>query len=416
MFPSPITDALVAEGIAVALTHAPANVAGADLMVMSAAVKPDNLELVAALEQRIPVVKVKALLGLLVERFDCLAAAGSHGKSTTSGMATVALERAGLDPSFAVGATVRELGTNARLGSGRHFVVEADEYDYSFLWLRPQVAIVTNIEHDHPDIFPDLGAVLDGFERFVAGIKPGGTLVISAEDAGCKQLMERLAGTQPPFSIVTFGEAAGDWRIVRSPHGAGSVTTPDGQVFELRLAVPGRHNLLNALAVLASAEGLGVEAGQLIAGLEAFGGVSRRFEVLLDSSDLTIVSDYAHHPTEIAATISAARERYSGRRVLAVFQPHTYSRTLALLPEFAAALDTADAVVLADIYRARETDTLGVSSASIAGRMTRPADVVESWQRAADAARALAQVGDVILVMGAGDIFRAAEDLANEPS
>jgi UDP-N-acetylmuramate--alanine ligase len=187
-------------------------------------------------------------------------------------------------------------------------------------------------------------------------------------------------------------------------------------VFELRLAVPGRHNLLNALAVLASAEGLGVEAGQLIAGLEAFGGVSRRFEVLLDSSDLTIVSDYAHHPTEIAATISAARERYSGRRVLAVFQPHTYSRTLALLPEFAAALDTADAVVLADIYRARETDTLGVSSASIAGRMTRPADVVESWQRAADAARALAQVGDVILVMGAGDIFRAAEDLANEPS
>jgi UDP-N-acetylmuramate--alanine ligase len=412
MFPSPITDELAAEGIPVALKHHPDNVMGADLVVMTAAVKPDNPELVAAQEQSIPVVKVKALLGLLVEKFDCLAAAGSHGKSTTSGMAALALERAGLDPSFAVGATVLELGTNARLGSGRQFVVEADEYDYSFLWLRPQVAIVTNIEHDHPDIFPDLDAVLDAFERFVAGIKAGGTLVISGEDAGCQRLLERLAGSEQSFSIVTFGVQSGDWRVVRSRAGVASVHGPGGQVFELRLAVPGRHNLMNALAVLASAAGLGLEAKQLVAGLEAFGGVSRRFEVLLDSADLTVVNDYAHHPTEIAATIAAARERYAGRRVLAVFQPHTYTRTLALLAEFAAALDTADQVVLADIYRARETDSLGVSSASIAERMTRHADVAGTPQHAAEIAKARAKAGDVILVMGAGDIYRAAETLA----
>jgi UDP-N-acetylmuramate--alanine ligase len=415
MFPSPITEDLISEGIPVTLEHLPENVEGAALVVMTAAVRSDNPELIAAQEQGIPVVKVKALLGLIVERFDCLAAAGSHGKSTTSGMAALALERAGLDPSFAVGATVRELGTNARLGSGRQFVVEADEYDYSFLWLRPQVAIITNIEHDHPDIFPDLGAVLDAFERFAAGIKPGGTLVISAEDAGCQRLLDRLSGGHQPFSIVTFGEQIGDWRFVRSQDGAASVHGPGGQVFELRLAVPGRHNLLNALAVLASAEGLGLEAGQLVAGLEAFGGVSRRFEVLLDTSSLTVVNDYAHHPTEIVATIAAARERYPSRRVLAVFQPHTYSRTLALLAEFAAALDTADAVILADIYRARETDSLGVSSASIAERMTRPAVVAVSPQDAVELARAQAETGDVILVMGAGDIYRAAEVLAQFP-
>jgi UDP-N-acetylmuramate--alanine ligase len=326
-------------------------------------------------------------------------------------MAALALDRAGQSPSFAVGATVRELGTNARLGDGRHFVVEADEYDYSFLWLRPTIAIVTNIEHDHPDIFPDLEAVIDAFQRFVNGIRSGGTLVLSADDPGCRSLLDRLDRDRS-YRVVTFGVDAGDWRIARQSDAATQVVAPDGRMFALRLAVPGRHNLLNALAVLAAAEGLAVETETLVPGLEAFGGVSRRFEALLDTSELSVISDYAHHPTEVAATISAARERYRQRRLLAIFQPHTYSRTAALLEEFATALDAADEVVLAEIYRSRETESLGVSSKSVAERMTRPPTLAGTPEEAARAALRLKRPGDVVLVMGAGDIYRAAEIIA----
>jgi UDP-N-acetylmuramate--alanine ligase len=408
---SPITDELEAEGIRVVIGHDTANVAGAELVVMTAAVRPDNPEIVAATAAGVPVVKRAALLGLLANPALCLAVAGSHGKSTTSGLAALALERAGLDPSFAVGATVRELGTNARLGTGPYFVVEADEYDYSFLWLRPRVAIVTNVEHDHPDIFPGLDAVLDAFERFVAGIRPGGVLVTSSDDPGALQLAERVRA-RPDLLVVTVGQESGDWRFARHDAETTTVTSPYGQVFELRLAVPGRHNQHNALAVLAAAEGLGVQAEALVPGLESFGGVSRRFEVLLDTPALTVVNDYAHHPTEIAATIAAARDRYPGRRIVAVFQPHTYSRTQALLTEFATALDRADAVVLAEVYASRETDTLGVSSAGIAALMRRRPLSAGSPDEAAGAALALAEDGDVLLVMGAGDIYRAAESLA----
>lgn len=407
---SPIVRDLRAEGISVAIGHTAENVGDADLVVITAALKPDNPELVEAERRGIRVVKRAAVLGLLANPALCLAVAGSHGKSTTSGMAALALDRAGVEPSFAVGATVRELGTNARLSDGPHIVVEADEYDYSFLWLRPRVAIITNIEHDHPDIFADLDQILDAFARFVAGIDPDGMLVLSAEDAGCRALLERIDRSTSAPTVVTFGESVGDWRLdlgAATP----AAQSPSGQVFELRLSVPGRHNLLNALAVLASAEGLGLAPSDLLAGLAEFGGVSRRFEVCRDD-EIAVVSDYAHHPTEIAATIAAARERYPSRRIVAVFQPHTYSRTRALLDEFAHALDAADQVVLADIYRAREVDSLGVSSADIAARMTQAPQLVGDAAESALVVRDLLRPGDVVLVMGAGDIYQAAEALA----
>jgi UDP-N-acetylmuramate--alanine ligase len=407
---SPITEELAALGIAVQVGHDAALVAEADYVVATAAARDDNPELVAARAGGLPVVKRAALLAALANESCCLAVAGTHGKSTTSGMAALALERAGYAPSFAVGATVRELGANARLGAGPQFVVEADEYDYSFLWLRPHVAIVTNLEHDHPDIFPDRAAVLDAFTRFAAGIRPGGTLVLSADDAGCQELLPRV--TRPDLTLVTVGETRGDWRL--APHGDGRarVDAPDGAALELRLAVPGRHNLLNALTVLAAADGLGVRAAALLPGLAEFGGVGRRFERLLDSPQMTVIDDYAHHPTEFAATIAAARERYPNRRVLVLFQPHTYSRTKLLLNEFARALDAADVVLLADIYRSRETDTLGVSSADIAARMKRPALLATTPEDAARQAARLLLPGDVALVLGAGDIYRAAQVLA----
>lgn len=409
MSESAATRELRAEGITVAIGHDAPNLAGAELVVTTAAARDDNPELVAARAAGVPVVKRAALLGMLANPAQCLAVAGTHGKSTTSGMAALALYVAGREPSFAVGATVKELGTNARLGAGPHFVVEADEYDHSFLWLRPTVAIVTNIEHDHPDIFPDLDTVLSAFERFVDGIVPGGSLVISADDPGSALLLARIDRQQ--VRVVTFGADKGDWRIAGGS-GASRVTAPDGQVFELRLAVPGGHNQQNALAVLAAGVALGIPAASLVPGLEAFGGVSRRFEVLLDTPELTVVSDYAHHPTEVSATIRAARDRYSERRIMAVFQPHTYSRTKLLLDEFAGALDAADVVVLTSIYGSRETDTLGIASGDIAARMRRDLVLVDAPADAVTVTRALIEPGDVVLVMGAGDIHLAAEALA----
>lgn len=403
---SPITEALVSEGIAVWIGHAASHVTGADLVVTTAAAPPTNPELVAATEAGIPIVKRAALLGLVSRDSISLAVAGSHGKSTTSGMAAVALDAAGLSPSFAVGAVVPQLGTNARAGSGRYFVAEADEYDRSFLWLAPDVAIITNIEHDHPDIFPTFEDVLEAFRQFAGKLKRRGTLVVSAEDAGARELAAGLSGVQ----VVTFGANSGDWRIDER----GVVRAPGERTFELPLSVPGRHNQLNALAVLAAADALDIDPTLLIPGLSSFTGVGRRFQVLVDRPELTVIDDYAHHPTEVRATIAAAREGYPGRRVLAVFQPHTYSRTLALLGDFAAALELADEVVIAEIYPARETDTLGVSSRSIAERMAAPAAVGEDLDGTLELVNDFKRDGDVVLVMGAGDIYRVAERLAGD--
>lgn len=408
---SELTAELQAAGIQVDLGHAPEHVTGAQLVVTTAAAPADNPELLEAARQGIPVVKRAAVLGLLANDAICLAVAGTHGKSTTSGMAAVALEHAGLDPSFAVGAMVRELGTNARLGSGAHFVVEADEYDHSFLWLRPDVAIVTSLELDHPDIFPDEAAYMAAFTEFARGIKPHGVLIVNADDPGAAQLGELVAQSGGAH-VVSYGIARGDWRIQRISANLSAVVSPTGRRLRLRLAVPGRHNQLNALAVLAAAEPLGVAPGELLAGLEHFGGVGRRFDVLMDSPALTVIDDYAHHPTEVRATLAAARERYPQRRIMAIFQPHTYSRTLALAADFAAALSEADEVILTAIYASRETETLGITSAAIADHMTVLPVLAGDPDDAAALARARLRRGDVVLVMGAGDITETAALLA----
>lgn len=406
---SPIVEELVLEGIPVHIGHDAANVGDAELIIATAAVGETNPEIAEARRRGITVVKRAAALGMLANPRVCLAVAGSHGKSSTSGMAAFALDAAGLQPSFAVGATVSGLRTNARLGEGPHFVVEADEYDWSFLWLEPSVAIVTNIEHDHPDIFPALDDVIAAFEQFADGIRPGGTLVVSAEDPGAKQLASRdLAGR----NIVTFGWQTGDWQIAGYRDGVATVRSPEGQTFELRLSVPGRHNVSNALALLAAVSALEVDPAVVVPHINRFVGVSRRFEVLLDGPERTVVDDYAHHPTEVAATIAAARDRYPGRRILAVFQPHTFSRTHALQTPFAVALDGADEVVLAEIYPARETNEQGIYSADIARQMTTSVQVAGSPEDTASVVRDRSQPGDVLLVMGAGTIYRTARLLA----
>ncbi|WP_238538502.1 UDP-N-acetylmuramate--L-alanine ligase, partial [Nitrolancea hollandica] len=273
---SPSLAALRHEGFTVTVGHSAAGLGDPALVVTTAAAPESNPELTAARERAIPIVKRAALLGLLCNDQVCVAVAGTHGKSTTSGMLAVALDQAGINPSFAVGARVNQLGANAGAGRSEVFVAEADEYDYSFLWLRPAVGIITNIEFDHPDIFPSLSAVEDAFLQFAERIRTGGTLVISADDPGCRRLIARL---QSPIIKTTFGvHPDADWRVVESD-GAYAIRTPGGPVIPLHLQVPGRHNLLNAAAAMAAGAALGISPPLLRPGLQAFTGVGRRFDV-----------------------------------------------------------------------------------------------------------------------------------------
>jgi UDP-N-acetylmuramate--alanine ligase len=409
---SPTLDDLRRDAITVWIGHSAEQVGDAALVVATAAAPPQNSELVEARRRGIPIIKRAALLGELSAMGRCLAVAGSHGKSTTSGMLAYVLDRAGLDPSFAVGAVVNQLGVNARPGAGDLFVVEADEYDYSFLQLSPDIAIVTNIEHDHPDLFPDLAAVERAFASFASRARSGGCLILSADDPACIRLgaAQAEAGTR----VVTVGrDPRAGWHL-RDDAGEPTVVRPDGTRIDLALSVAGAHNRMNAAMVLAALDEIGVNSVVSLEALREFTGVGRRFELRGTPGGVTVIDDYAHHPTEIAATIAAARERYPDARVWAVFQPHTYSRTRELLCQFARALDLADRVVLVEIYPARETDTLGVSSGSIAEQMTSPAPVVSTPLDAAREVAAEGRSGDVVLVLGAGDVWMASPVLIDE--
>ena len=343
------------------------------------------------------------LLGALADARRGVAVAGSHGKSTTSGMIVAALRALGADPSFAIGAVLGGADTNAASGTGEEMVVEADEYDWSFLHLHPHVAVITNIDYDHPDLFPDTDAYDAAFATFIAGMRREGTLVIAAGDPGCVRLMARHDWS-PPRSVVTFGETVdAGWRLERTEEGW-RVTGPDDIAVPLTLNVPGRHNALNATSALAALVSLGYDAAAAAAALETFSGVGRRFETKGEARSVLVIDDYAHHPSEIAVTLRAAKERFPDRRLWAVFQPHTFSRLKALLPDFAASFQDADRVMILDVYAARETDDLGIASADLVQLLpagTRTARDPE------DAARLLKEVvapGDVVLTLGAGSV------------
>ena len=404
--PSSLLEELAAEGLTVGVGHTNLEAAAtADLVVVTAAARSDNPEIVAARAAGRPIIKRARLLGALSDARHSVAVAGSHGKSTTSGMIVTVLRALGADPSFAIGAVLSGAhgGTNAAPGAGAEMVVEADEYDWSFLQLHPDVAVITNVEYDHPDIFSDLDRYDAAFVSFVSGMRPGGTLIVAGDDPGCLRLMAR-PDWSPPGAVITFGETAdADWHLERSEEGW-RVTGPDDIAVPLALRVPGRHNARNATAALAALSALGYDAAAASAALESFAGVGRRFELKGEVNGVAVVDDYAHHPTEVAVNIQAAKERYPDRRLWAVFQPHTYSRLKALLPEFASALTGADRLVVLDVYAARETDDLGVSSASLLSLL--PEGTIQA-RGPLDAARILtAHVapGDLVLTLGAGSV------------
>ncbi len=405
------TDELQQAGATIYRGHEAENVAGADLLVISAAVPVDNPELVAARAAGLPVLKRADLLGQLMAETVGVAVAGSHGKTTTTSLIAHVLLASGRDPSFIAGGVLPGIGRNGRAGAGDILVVEADEYDHMFLGLRPQVAVVTNVEHDHPDIFPDEESYRHAFRQFAGLLPADGLLVACSDDPGVRALLQELEAA--PFAVTRYGldrAEQPDFRAVdlrtNTLGGADFVVLKDETTLGLaRLRLPGRHNVRNALAAIAVLEALGLSFAEMQGPLAEFGGVGRRFQLVGEAGGVTIIDDYAHHPTEIRVNLAAARERYPGRRLWAVWQPHTFSRTRLLLDDFAASFGDADRVVVLDIYASREKETLGMDAGMVVARMAGHPYARHIGPRAEAAAYILDRVrpGDVILTLGAGD-------------
>jgi len=416
---SPLTANLEALGASIYKGHAAGNVGPADLVIMSSAIRPDNPEVVAARQRGIPVIKRDQMLGRMMEGRYGIAVAGTHGKTTTTAMIAWLLTQAELDPTFIVGGVVENLGTNAQAGQGEHFVIEADEYDYTFLGLKPHLAVVTVIEMDHPDCFRDLGEVTDAFIRFVSLVPEDGSVVGCGDEDRVRAVIQELAeskGKRGRPQVVTYGLDAGvDWQAVeiRSSEVGGSdfVALKEGRpVGAFGLQLPGLHNVQNALAAIAVADHLRLDLAGVGTALREFRGTKRRFEHKGTAGGMIVIDDYAHHPTEIRATLAAARGRYPDSEIWAVFQPHTYSRTRALLHEFAESFGDADHVIVVDIYAAREYDDLGVSAADIVARMAHPdAHHIAALDEAVGYLLQRLKPDDVLITLGAGDGYLVGE-------
>lgn len=418
-----LTAALVARGARVQLGHSPAHVAGADAVLATAAVRPEHVELAAARAAGIPVLGRADLWRQWSQQRPVVAVAGTHGKTTTSAMIAVALRGAGVPCGYLIGSEVPDLGGNAAWGDpAAPLVIEADEYDRVFLALTPDLAVITNVEWDHPDIYPSPDDYAAVFQQFAAQVPDAKRLIVCGDDAGANALglpeatyygIEEALATDP----VSCRLAPLDWTA------SGVRATPEGGAsFDLwrysrrrmaqqrvggqSLSVPGAHNVRNALAALAACNMLGAEMPAAAQALAGFQGTARRFELKGESGGITVIDDYAHHPTEVRATLAAARASYPGRRIVVYLQPHTFSRTAALMDEWATACGNADVLLVGDIYAAREQGDAPALAHTLAGRIAatgvdaRPAGDVAA---AAAALIVAARPGDVVLTLGAGD-------------
>ncbi|HZY45906.1 MAG TPA: UDP-N-acetylmuramate--L-alanine ligase [Anaerolineae bacterium] len=412
---SEVTRRLSDQGARVFIGHRAENVGEVDMVIASSAVHEDNLEFAAARSRGIPVSKRAQFLSWLMQGSLGVAIAGTHGKTTTTAMITQILLGAGRDPSFIVGGTIGAIGKSAHAGRDREFVIEADEYDRTFLGITPTIAIITNIEHDHPDYYPTFDDVLAAFRSFIKLLPADGLLVVCGEDVPATKL-----ASSAPRKIVYGFDSKFDWYATDvRPNNAGGndfLAYHQGESLGLvRLRVPGEHNVLNALAALAATDRLGVPFGAAQDALSEFRGVGRRFEVRGEVKGVTIVDDYGHHPTEIKATLAGARQRYPDRAIWAVFQPHTYSRTKTLLDQFAAAFVDADHVIVTAIYAAREKDTLGISTADVVRSLDHTdARAIDALTDAVEYLRAHTKEGDVVITFSAGDANKISTEMINE--
>lgn len=414
---SPITERLARSGIRVLSGHDPAHVEGADLVVISSAVHADNAEVLRARELKIPVIRRAEMLGEIMRLKRAVAVAGTHGKTTTSAMNAAVLQEAGLDPTLIVGGVMRNLATNALLGQGEYLVVEADEFDRSFLALDPTFAVITNIEADHLDCYADLDDIRGAFTQFACKVPFFGAVIACIDDPNVAGVLQSV-----PKRIVTYGlSESADVRGHDLRYGTAStrfeVTIRGTHRGAVELRAPGAHNVRNALAAIAVADEIGIPFETAGRALSKFGGVERRFQILGEYNGALVVDDYAHHPTEISATIQAARAAYPNRRLVVLFQPHLFTRTRDFHADFARALSGADVALVMDIYPAREAPIAGVTSAMVTDVAAR-----EGWRSVTpfpvargEAAKYLGSIlkaDDVFVTMGAGDVNGVAEELA----
>ncbi len=409
MAASPYTDRLRSAGTTVHIGHAAENVPAADLVVFSAAVPTDNPELLRARELGIPILRRAEFIGRLLDQRRGVAVAGTHGKTTTTAMLATILKRAGRDPGYLIGASVPDLNGNSAWGSDPEFVIEADEYDSAFLEYRPQIAVINHLEPDHLDYFGSFDRILDEFRQFAAAVRSGGLLIVRSDIPAIDAI---AAATNCP--VQRFGPG-GDWQIsdfVDEAWGSAfTIIDPDGHRHPARLHLPGRHNACNALAAVAAAVAIGLTAPAAIIGLAAFHGADRRFELLAEARNIRVVTDYAHHPTEVRATLAAAAGT-GAWRVWAIFQPHLRSRTEAFFDDFAAAFGDADRVTITEIFSppGRETGTL--SGADLAAAIPGSAGFTANLDAGYEQITAETRPGDLLILIGAGDINRLAERLA----
>jgi UDP-N-acetylmuramate--alanine ligase len=392
--------------------HDPAHVDAARALVVTSAMPKDHPELARARERGIPVIRRAEALGEVTVGRELVGIAGTHGKTTTTVMTAMALGAAGRDPTALVGGRVADWEGNLRAGSDRLYVVEADEYDRSFLALSPTVAVVTNVEADHLDIYADLADIRRTFAQFVTGARH---IVLCADDSNANTL-----STPSSTEVVRYGIASADARLIARDISSQNGTTAfevvydDDQLGRVELRVPGRHNVLNALAAIGSGLVLGADLPSMARGLSEFKGAERRFQRLGDVRGITVVDDYAHHPTEIAATLAAARSSFPGRRLVVAFQPHLYTRTRDFAKDFGASLAAADAVFLTEIYPAREQPIEGVTSTLVERALEQSGGRMQ-WrgrrEQLAEALAAFVRDGDAVITLGAGDITKTGAEL-----
>lgn len=414
---SSLLESLREAGVAVRVGHEHDLPDDVELVVASAAIPAENAELVAARERGIPILKYAQMLGEVMRRQHGIGIAGTHGKSTSTAWLTYVLREAGLSPSFVIGAVSEQLGSGSGAGEGRFFVAEACEYDRSFLNLTPRSAAILNIEEDHLDCYKDIDAICAAFRDFARLAPADGLIVLNNDDPRCRTLEGEF-----PARLETFGCAPGaTWRAVAlqcEPHGcySFSVVHRDQDLGRVTLSLAGRHNVMNGLAVIALAHDAGVTWDQLRPALESFRGVGRRLELRGVVNGVSVLDDYAHHPTEIRATLAAARERYHPRRLFVIFQPHQHSRTRFLLEDFARSFSGADEIIVPDIYFVRdsERDRAAVNALDLVTRLQaagRAARYLPEFGAIVDLLASEVQDGDVVITMGAGDIWRVADRL-----
>ena len=415
---SAATERLAATGVSVTVGHAASNVGDADVVVVSSAVGPGNPEVHEAADRRIPVIPRGEMLAELMRLREGIAVAGSHGKTTTTAMIALVLERAGLDPTVVIGGRFGAFGGNAKLGGGALLVAEADESDRSFLTLRPTMAVMTNIDHEHLDTYGAFGDLQQAFADFANSVPFYGVVVACADDAPVAAILPRVTR---PVTTYGLGDGADVFAAGIACDGFRSRATVrrrrrrggDETLGPLALRVPGRHNLQNAMAAVAVGLEIGVPFESMAETLAGFRGVARRFEVRDEPNGILVVDDYGHHPTEIAAVLDAAVAL--GRRIVVVFQPHRYTRTRALMEAFGPALVRAGHIVLTDIYAAGEAAIPGVTidalAAAVRPSVSAPVEVAPSLDEAMAAAAAAARPGDVVITLGAGSIAGAVDGL-----